>query len=89
MELAAPPLGAEWGFVFLWELSFSKWASESIVSNEALPVRHLYNLTTFNEFFGYQFDAYGFNMGMLVLNGTVLRLIAFLLMIATHMDKQK
>lgn len=67
-----------------------KSSSEAVYSEEVSPFKHFYQVEKISApTFGYVLDRYGFDVGMLVVIGTVYRVIAFLLMILLNRRKQK
>ncbi|KAI9102428.1 hypothetical protein DFS34DRAFT_390951 [Phlyctochytrium arcticum] len=78
-----------WHIIFIWEMSFNKWAAEALYSESVKYYEGVYDLAAAATHDGYTLNTFGRNMGMIVLIGVVQRLVAFVLMIATHRDKQR
>ena len=79
----------EWGVPFFWDLWYARWGSEALFTEEAMPRALIYNTTAAADLYGYTLDRFGFDMGMMSIIGTVYRIIAFVLLVFTHREKQK
>jgi hypothetical protein len=65
-------------------------ACEAIYDHHVRPFRHLYQVDEIDApIWGYQLDNYGMDIAMIFVLGTAYRVIAFILMIALHRDKQR
>lgn len=78
-----------WGVAFVWELSYGKWGTEALVSDEVFAYNGIYDMNSAAAFFGYTLNRYAFDIGMMVLIGSLLRVVALVLMILTHRDRQR
>ncbi|KAJ3052883.1 hypothetical protein HK097_005473 [Rhizophlyctis rosea] len=78
-----------WGIIFIWEISFNRWAAEAIFSDYLWPFWGVYDIQAVADSTGYTLGRFGHDMGIMVLLGAVWRVIAFLLMVFTNRDKQK
>ncbi|KAI0403250.1 hypothetical protein F4802DRAFT_599219 [Xylaria palmicola] len=76
---AAPPLSKvkEWHIEWLWRLSPGTWLAEVYFGQMVEPFRYLYNVDLASRITGYQLDKLWTNLLVLLLIGSVYRLIAF------------
>lgn len=79
----------DWNLMFIWEVSYAKWASEALVSEEFTPFGNVYNLTSAVRQYGYTLGQFNLDVSMVFVLGTVLRIITFILLISLHRDKQR
>ena len=80
----------QWGISFIWEISYNRWATEAVFSQEVEMVRHVYQVDEISvKHWGYGLDRYGMDVGMMIVIGFVYRVIAFLLMIFLNRRKTK
>ena len=79
----------EWGVMFIWELSYNKWATEAIYSDEIAAYRHIYDIEASTKNYGFNFNQYSTDLWYMFLIDTLTRVITFGLMIYLHRDKQK
>ncbi|KAJ3177496.1 hypothetical protein HDU85_005863 [Gaertneriomyces sp. JEL0708] len=78
-----------WGIIFIWEMSFNKWATEAMYWESVKPYIGVYDLIPPAEAWGFTLDRFGFDLGMMVVIGLMLRVVAFGLMLGLNRDKQR
>ncbi|TPX55433.1 hypothetical protein PhCBS80983_g05319 [Powellomyces hirtus] len=78
-----------WGIIFIWQLSYNRWAAEVLFTEYLIPFRGVYDIDAVAESTGYTLDRVGYDIGMIVLLGAVWRVLAFFCMILLNRDKQK
>lgn len=78
-----------WGIAWLFDQSFTRWAAEAMYSESITPYSHVYMTEISAAEWGYTLNRVPFDLGMAVVSGLVWRVIAYILMIALHRDKQR
>ncbi|KAI8909746.1 hypothetical protein EDD86DRAFT_226334 [Gorgonomyces haynaldii] len=79
----------KWGILWLFDISYNRWAAEALYSECVLPFKYLYLVDESAKLWGYTLDRVGFCLGMAVLCGLYWRVIAYFLLILMHRDKQR
>ncbi|KAI0204507.1 hypothetical protein F4808DRAFT_345238 [Astrocystis sublimbata] len=77
---AAPPLSKvrEWHLEILWRLSPGTWLAEVYFGQMIEPLRYLYDVDLASRIAGFNLDRLGDNLLVLLLIGTIYRIVAFL-----------
>jgi hypothetical protein len=76
-------------FAWILDLSYSRWAVEMLYSEELTPFRNIYNVDdTSAPNLGYTLDRVSFDIFMMFLIGTVIRVICYFVMIFYNRKKQ-
>jgi hypothetical protein len=78
-----------WGIRWLFDQSFNRWTAEALFSENVTPFKHLYLTDLTAQAWGYTLDRVSFDWGMGILSGICWRIIAYVLLIALHRDKQR
>ena len=69
--------GREWGIIVVQDLSYSRWANELFLHAETLPYRDLFLAEEITaDIFGYGINRPALDIGMMLLLGLLLRLLA-------------
>ncbi|KAL7746683.1 hypothetical protein RI367_007962 [Sorochytrium milnesiophthora] len=71
------------------EMSFNKWGAEALYGEALALYDGVYDIQTASSGYGYTLYRYWTDIGMMVIIGCVFRVIAFLLMVFTHRDRQR
>lgn len=76
---AAPPLSSVqgWHMEWLWRASPGTWLAELYFGQLVEPFRYLYNVDLTASLVGFHLDAKWFNIGILVVIGTIYRVLAY------------
>ncbi|KAJ3344621.1 hypothetical protein HDU83_005006 [Entophlyctis luteolus] len=77
------------GYLFLYELSFNKWASEANYSAMIAVYRNVFDIDTLAASWGYTLDRVSFDLVMCAVLGTFTRVLGFFLLIGLNRDKQR
>ncbi|RKO84561.1 hypothetical protein BDK51DRAFT_32890 [Blyttiomyces helicus] len=77
------------GYLFILQMSFNKWAAEAQYSESLIPYDQVYNIEFSRERYGYTLNSTGEDLAICFAIGAVWRVIAFVLLVITHRDKQK
>ncbi|KAJ3347192.1 hypothetical protein HDU83_002312 [Entophlyctis luteolus] len=77
------------GYLFLYELSFNKWASEANYSAMIAVYRNVFDIDTLAASWGYTLDRVSFDLLMCAALGTIMRVLGFFLLIGLNRDKQR
>ncbi|KAJ3117487.1 hypothetical protein HDU96_006581 [Phlyctochytrium bullatum] len=80
---------AQWKLLWLWELSFNKWACEAHYASVLMHYKHVFDTEKSAKFFGYALDQVNFDFVMIFVIGIFLRIVAFILLVMLNRDKQK
>jgi len=76
--------------MFMKVCSYSFWATSALFDQQTIPFRNVMQVDQISApIWGYTLDQYGLDVFLILLIGIVYRILAFLLMIFTHRDKQK
>ncbi|KAI0009176.1 hypothetical protein F4779DRAFT_385925 [Xylariaceae sp. FL0662B] len=77
---AAPPLSKvmEWNMEWLWRASPATWLAELYFGRLVEPFRYLYDVELASALTGYHLDRQWRNIGILVLIGTIYRILAYI-----------
>lgn len=78
-----------YGFAFLLEMSFDRWAAEAWYSEELLVFQGVFTIDLSADHFGYTLNRYGWDIFWLVMIGLIWRAIAFLLLVGLNRQKQR
>ncbi|KAI9349485.1 hypothetical protein DFJ73DRAFT_659752 [Zopfochytrium polystomum] len=78
-----------WGLEFVWVLSFNRWSTEAMFSQELSVYDGVYNTSMTADHYGYTLGHEGLNFAFMLLLGNVFRFAAFWCMVLLHRDKQK
>ena len=82
--------GREWGVYFIQASSFARWAAEAFFHAETLAYRdHFMVLEVSAGIWGYTLDRFTLDIGMMILLGLIMRVLAFALMVALNRKEQK
>ena len=82
--------GREWGVYFIQFSSFARWAAEAFFHAETLAYRdHFMVLEVSAGIWGYTLDRFALDIGMMILLGLLMRVVAFVLMVALNRKEQK
>ncbi|RKO90120.1 P-loop containing nucleoside triphosphate hydrolase protein [Blyttiomyces helicus] len=76
------------GFLFVLQMSFNKWAAEAQYSESLTPYGQVYDIEFSRERYGYAIDDVTVDLSICFAIGVVWRVIAFVLLVITHRDKQ-
>ncbi|KAI0169250.1 hypothetical protein GGR52DRAFT_513166 [Hypoxylon sp. FL1284] len=81
---AAPPLAnvADWNLEWLWRASPGTWLAELYFGQLIEPFRYLYNVDLTAQAVGFHLDWHWRNMGVLLLIGTIYRILAYIGLLA-------
>ena len=79
----------EWGIIFIWYLSYGTWGSEALYAGELETYSKFYMTSVGADAFGYDLGRFSFDIGMMIILGFAYRMVAFVLLLLTHRDKQK
>ncbi|TPX72646.1 hypothetical protein SpCBS45565_g00404 [Spizellomyces sp. 'palustris'] len=82
-------MAKDWKILFIWEISFNKWAAEALYSESVTPYEGIYDIQSPADMQGYTIGQVGLDLGMIIVIGVVQRLIAFGLMVGLNRDKQR
>ncbi|KAK5174480.1 uncharacterized protein LTR77_001560 [Saxophila tyrrhenica] len=87
----APPLSTvkSWGLEWLWRASPGVWLTEAYFTENLTPLGYLYELDLAASATGFTLGQYGLDVGILFLIGFVYRIVAYLLLVFLHRDKQR
>ncbi|KAI9337955.1 hypothetical protein BDR26DRAFT_863348 [Obelidium mucronatum] len=77
------------GYLFLFELSFNKWAAEASYAASILVYKERLDIDLMAKIWGYTLTQLSLDLFMCVLLGVAMRIIGFVLMIALNRDKQR
>lgn len=78
-----------WGILFIWEMSFNKWAVEAQFSEYVQPYVGVYETKMSAANYGYTLNQVNKDFLMCLIIGIVQRIIAYFLMIGLNRSKQK
>lgn len=78
---------SSWGILFLWELSYNKWATQALFSLAVTPYSHVYRVE--DEPYGYSIGNVSVDLVMMFVLGLVFRILAYLALRYTNRQKQK
>jgi hypothetical protein len=74
--------------LFVWELSFNKWANEALYSSTLLPVEHIYDVHHSAKSYGYTLGREGVDIAVMFLIGVLFRIAGYITLRLTNRDKQ-
>lgn len=74
---------------FIWDLSYGRWASEALFSEETHSFKHLFKIQSSASFWGYTLDRFWTDFSIMFTLGIIYRIIAFSLLILFNMQPQK
>eukprot|EP01083_Nonionella_stella_P240318 840203_1 len=77
------------GLGWIMTLSPARWAGESMISGELSPYNHIFQTAATVGRWSYGLDHYWLGFGMLLVLGTVFRVIAYISMVGLNRDKQR
>ncbi|KAI8838034.1 P-loop containing nucleoside triphosphate hydrolase protein [Chytriomyces cf. hyalinus JEL632] len=77
------------GYMFLFEMSFNKWAAEANYAASILVYRNKLDIDLMASIWGYSLSQVNLDLFMCVIIGIVMRVIGFILMISLNRDKQR
>jgi len=81
--------GKEWGVGWLQDISFSRWALEAFFHAETLAYRNHYMVVEVSAgIWGYTLDRYALDITLIIILGTILRGIAYFLMVFLNRKEQ-
>lgn len=80
---------SSWGLLWFWDCQFSMWGTEALYSETLALYKHVYNSELANSQFGYTLDRVMVDFFMMVVIGSVFRVVAYFAMISLNRDKQK
>ncbi|KAJ3099392.1 hypothetical protein HDU97_003225 [Phlyctochytrium planicorne] len=78
-----------WKLLWVWELSFNKWAAEAQYASTLAYYTHVYDTDRSAAFFGYSLTQINMDYIMILVIGIGLRIIGFVLLVLLNRDKQK
>ncbi|KAJ3211226.1 hypothetical protein HDU67_004669 [Dinochytrium kinnereticum] len=79
----------QWKILWLWELSYNKWAAEAQYASTLSYYTHVYDTERSAAFFGYSLNQINLDYSMILVIGVGLRMIGFALLVMLNRDKQK
>ncbi|KAJ3158449.1 hypothetical protein HDU86_002918 [Geranomyces michiganensis] len=79
----------QWGLIFIWELSFNKWAAEALYSQYMSTFSHIYDVQGSADFYGFTLNQEARDMWLMFLIGIVHRVIAFACLVGLNRAKQR
>ncbi|KAJ3134674.1 hypothetical protein HK100_003437 [Physocladia obscura] len=77
------------GYLFIFELSFNKWAAEANYASSILVYKNKLDIELMASIWGYTLSQIPLDMFMCIIIGVAFRIIGFVLMIALNRDKQR
>ncbi|KAJ3069575.1 hypothetical protein HDU98_007367 [Podochytrium sp. JEL0797] len=77
------------GYMFLFELSFNKWAAEASYTASILVYKNKLDIELMASIWGYSLNQLTLDLFMCVMLGIVMRVIGFVLMVTLNRDKQR
>ncbi|TPX57986.1 hypothetical protein CcCBS67573_g09198 [Chytriomyces confervae] len=77
------------GYMFLFEMSFNKWAAEANYAASIIVYRNRLDIDLMASIWGYSLSQVNLDLFMCVIIGIVMRVIGFVLMISLNRDKQR
>ena len=85
-----PPLATiqQWHLEWFWRACPGTWFTEAYFTDNLTPLSHLYNIEAAAQSTGYTLRHFPLDVGMLVIIGTVYRVLAFLGLVLLNRDKQ-
>ena len=78
-----------WHLQWLWRASPGTWLAEGYFDRNIAPLEYLYQIHHAADYLGYRIGQFPLDLGMLMVIGTVCRVLAFVLMRAVNRNKQK
>ncbi len=79
-----------WHMSWIQDISYARWSSEAWFHYETLPYRDMYMVEEVSAaLFGYTLDRLGYDIAMILIIGTVYRIIAFALLVLLNREKQR
>ncbi|KAJ3033261.1 hypothetical protein HDV00_006551 [Rhizophlyctis rosea] len=78
-----------WGIIFIWHMSFNKWAAEAQFSESVMQYKDVYDIYSTAWAYGYILNRLSMDLLIMLGIGAVHRIIAFLLLIFLNRDKQR
>ncbi|KAJ3190607.1 hypothetical protein HK101_008560 [Irineochytrium annulatum] len=79
----------KWGMIWLFELSFNKWAAEAQYSTSITLYKNVYDIEQSAAVWGYSLNQPTMDFVMAFVLGVVSRGIGYILLICLHRDKQR
>jgi ABC-type multidrug transport system ATPase subunit len=77
----------DWGIGFVFDLSYSRWATEAMLSFSVMPLEHIYMIR--DDPYGYTLGREGLDLGVMFLIGLMFRVGAYAALKLVNRDKQK
>ncbi|KAI8616142.1 hypothetical protein BC830DRAFT_223049 [Chytriomyces sp. MP71] len=77
------------GYMFLFEMSFNKWAAEANYAASILVYKNKLDIDLMASIWGYSLNQINLDLFMCVLIGIIMRVIGFALMVTLNRDKQR
>ena len=71
-------LVSSWHLRWFWDICPGTWFAEAYYTDNLNPLKHLYDIEAAAVWTGYRLDRYAFDMGMLLVIGTIYRILAYL-----------
>lgn len=75
--------------MFIWELSFNKWANEALFSSVLMPTQHIYDVHESAEIYGYTLGRENVDLAAMVVIGLIFRVLGYVALRLVNRDKQK
>jgi hypothetical protein len=75
--------------MFVWELSFNKWANEALYSSALVPLQHIYDVQRSAGVYGYTLGRENVDIAVIFLIGVMFRVAGYVTLRLVHRDKQK
>ncbi|KAJ3149950.1 hypothetical protein HDU89_003406 [Geranomyces variabilis] len=79
----------QWGVMFIWEMSFNKWAAEALYSRYMSTFSHVYFVQGSADLYGFTLNQEARDLWLMFLIGVIHRVIAFGCLIGLNRAKQR
>ncbi|KAJ3135653.1 hypothetical protein HDU90_003728 [Geranomyces variabilis] len=79
----------QWGVIFIWEMSFNKWAAEALYSRYMSTFSHVYVVQGSADLYGFTLNQEARDLWLMFLIGVIHRVIAFGCLIGLNRAKQR
>ncbi|KAJ3179619.1 hypothetical protein HDU87_002825 [Geranomyces variabilis] len=79
----------QWGVIFIWEMSFNKWAAEALYSRYMSTFSHVYFVQGSADLYGFTLNQEARDLWLMFLIGVIHRVIAFGCLIGLNRAKQR
>jgi len=78
-----------WGLLWFWDISYGRWLSEALFTEEVYPFRDVYDVQVSADFYGYKLNNFGLNCVYGFLIGCALHTGGLLSMLFTKRQRQR